>query len=111
MICTLEAPPQVRRWKLTTRQAEPVGSIATLFRKARKEGRAEGFALLPDGLSMIVVRRAPGGDLRAAAMSLRDANRLPDLIRDVVFGPDARIPGLRDSKDLAPAARGTGGEP
>jgi signal transduction histidine kinase len=86
-------PPQVRRWKLKAREAEPIGPIATLFRKARTEGRAEGFALLPDGLSLVVVRRAPGGDLRAAAMSLRGANRLPDLIRDVVFGADATAKG------------------
>jgi signal transduction histidine kinase len=82
-------PAEVRRWKLTIREAEPAGPIATLFRKARAEGRAEGFALLPEGLSIVVVRRSPGGDLRAASMSLRDANRLPDLIRDLVFGPDA----------------------
>ncbi len=87
------APAEVRRWKLKAREAEPVGPIATLFREARAKGRSEGFALLPDGLSMVVVRRAPDGGLRAAAMSLRDANWLPDLIRDVVFGPDATAEG------------------
>lgn len=86
-------PSDVRRWKLTVREAEPAGPIATLFRKARAEGRAEGFALLPEGLSIVVVRRSPGGDLRAASMSLRDANRLPDWIRDLVFGPDAAAAG------------------
>ena len=87
------APPEVRRWKLTIRETKPAGPIATLFREAREKGRAEGFALLPDGLSMVVVRRARDGSLRAATMSLRDESKLPDLIRDIVFGPDATAEG------------------
>lgn len=85
-------PPDARLLRLPAETAHSDDPLAALIRKARVEGKAEGFALLPEGLSMAVVRRGGGGFV-AAVQPLRDANRLPDLIRDIVFGPDATARG------------------
>lgn len=77
--------PEARRWTVIgDPAADP--SLAALLEKARASGEARGFALLPGGLALVAVRRGDGGELRAAALPLRGTNRLPDLIRDVVFG-------------------------
>jgi signal transduction histidine kinase len=86
-------PPGARLLRLPAESAPGDDPLAALIRKARVEGKAEGFALLPEGLSMAAVRRGSGGRFVAAVQSLRDANRLPDLIRDIVFGPDATARG------------------
>ena len=86
-------PAEARRLVVSAETARGDGPLGPLLRKAQDEGMAEGFALLPEGLSMVVVRRGVGGRFVAAVRSLRDANRLPDLIRDVVFGPDAAAGG------------------
>lgn len=81
--------PEAVRWTVA---ADPVAhaSLAALLERARSSGEARGFALLPEGLALVAVRRAEGGELRAAALPLRGAHRLPDQIRDVVFGREAR---------------------
>ena len=86
-------PPDAKRLVGTAEEAQGEGPLASLIGKAQVEGKAEGFAILPEGLSMVVVRRGAGGRFVAAVESLRNANRLPDQIRDVVFGPDATARG------------------
>jgi two-component system, NtrC family, sensor kinase len=73
----LLAPDEINRHK----------ALSPLLQKARKEQRAEGFALLEEGLCMVSVRRMPAEDRYATAIwPLRGANWLPDHIREVVFG-------------------------
>lgn len=69
-------------------------ALAPLLAIARKEGSSKGFALMRDGLSMVFVRPTKEeGKFRVAVHSLREANSLPDTIRNVVFGPPSeRIP-------------------
>jgi signal transduction histidine kinase len=81
--------PGVVLLNLSPEQADGTGPLAALAREARAEGRAEGFALLPQGLSMVVVGRGGDGAYAAAARPLRDAHRFPDQIRDTVFGSEA----------------------
>ena len=86
-------PPDAKRREVTAAETQGEGPLALLIGKAQVEGKAEGFALLPEGLSMVVVRGGAGGRFVAAVESLRNANWLPDQIRDVVFGPDASARG------------------
>jgi signal transduction histidine kinase len=81
-------PPDARLLALTAGETPGGAPLALLVGKAKVEGKAEGFALLPEGLSLVVVRRGGGAGYRAVVQTLRDANRLPDQIRDVVFGAD-----------------------
>lgn len=82
-------PPGARAWMEPSAGAGSGGPLASLVRRAGAAGRAEGFALLPEGLSMVAVRPGPGGQVWVVAHPLRNANHLPDRIRDVVFGPEA----------------------
>jgi signal transduction histidine kinase len=81
-------PAAARAWIVPAASAESDGPLAPLVRMARATGKAEGFAVLPAGLSLVVVRPGPGGQSRVVALPLRDANHLPDRIRDVVFGTE-----------------------
>ena len=81
-------PAGARAWIEPPAGAESAGPLAPLVRVAAAAGRAEGFAILPEGLSLVTVRPGPGGQSRVVALPLRDANHLPDRIRDVVFGTD-----------------------
>ena len=65
----------------------PDTPLYSLFQKALTDTKAEGFALLEEGLCAVSVRRAPEAEkLQAAVLPLRDANWLPDQIRTVIFG-------------------------
>jgi two-component system NtrC family sensor kinase len=67
--------------------------LFSLVQKALTAGKAEGFALLADGLCVVSVRRDPKAEeLLVAVLPLRGANWLPDQIRTVVFGSAGREP-------------------
>jgi len=67
--------------------AGPGTALYPLAQGALADTVAEGFALLPEGLSAVSVRRVPDGPgLQVASLPLRGAHRLPDQIRSLVFG-------------------------
>lgn len=67
--------------------------LHSLFQQALTGVKAEGFALLEEGLCAVSVRRDPDAEkLLVAILPLRDANRLPDQIRTVVFGKAKQEP-------------------
>ena len=82
--------------KLTAVPAEDVRQgtpLYSLVQKAITETKAQGFALLADGLCVVSVRRAPDAErFLVAALPLRGAHRLPDMIRTVVFGSSGLEP-------------------
>ncbi len=88
--------PLPRDAKLLRLLAEDIHQGTPLYsfiRKAEADGKAEGFALLDEGLCMVSVRRAPAGDRYVAVVwPLRAANWQPDHIREVVFGSDGHGP-------------------
>ncbi|MCK7489909.1 MAG: hypothetical protein MZU79_06515 [Anaerotruncus sp.] len=87
-------PPEVRRWKLTIRETEPAGPIATALPRGPGKGPGRGvracFRTGSRWSSCAAPATAASGPRR---MSLGDENKLPDLIRDIVFGPDATAEG------------------
>lgn len=63
-------------------------SLAALLHAAEVRGVGRGFVLLDRGLCLAAVRHDPAtGALTLAIRPLRGENRLPDQIRDLVFGP------------------------
>ncbi len=88
--------PFPRAAKLTAVLAEDVRPgvpLYALVQKALTDTKAEGFALLTDGLCVVSVRRAPDAEkLLVAAAPLRGANRLPDEICAMVFGSSGLEP-------------------
>lgn len=62
-------------------------ALSPLVSLARTQGTARGFVLLDRGLCLAAAARKGPGDVTVAVRPLRGLNRLPDEIRDVVFGP------------------------
>ena len=62
-------------------------ALASLAAGARERGAAHGFALFERGLCIASARReGSDGEVTVTVRPLRGENRLPDRIRDIVFG-------------------------
>jgi two-component system, NtrC family, sensor kinase len=62
-------------------------SLAALLRTTRKYGNAKGFVLLNRGLCLASAKLDQSkGEVNVAVLPLSGENRLPDQIRDLVFG-------------------------
>jgi two-component system NtrC family sensor kinase len=86
-------PRDVKLLNIPAEEGHHGTPLYPLIRKAQTDGKAEGFALLDEGLCMVSVRRAPASaKVLAALWPLRGANWLPDHIREVVFGSGGHGP-------------------
>jgi len=73
--------------RVATDELAGVPVLASLARSARDRGGAHGFVLLERGLCIAAARRdGASGDVTVTVRPLRGENRLPDRIRDIVFG-------------------------
>jgi two-component system NtrC family sensor kinase len=81
-------PADVRLVTFPYREISPPSPLYPLATEAMRKGKADGFVLLEEGLSMVVARRGAQRDqVVMAVRSLRGANWLADQIRNIVFGP------------------------
>jgi two-component system, NtrC family, sensor kinase len=73
---------------LSTASAADRAALEPLLAEAKTRGFATGFVLLDQGMSLASARCEPGTEASTVTLRrLRGANDLPDLVRDVVFGP------------------------
>jgi two-component system NtrC family sensor kinase len=90
---TRTLPRDAKLFSIPAEDVRQRTALYPLIRKARTDGKAEGFALLDEGLCMVSVRRSLVGERFLVALyPLRGAHWLPDQIRTVVFGSGGRGP-------------------
>ena len=86
-------PRDAKRLSLPAEAVHHGTPLYPFIRKAETGGKAEGLALLDEGLCIVSVRHAPASaKVLAALWPLRGANWLADHIREVVFGSDGYGP-------------------
>ncbi len=82
-------PGDVQLRTLPFNEISSKSPLYSLAIEASRKGKADGFALLEEGLSMVAARRGVARDkILLAIRPLREANWLTDQIRNVVFGPN-----------------------
>jgi len=85
------APAEQGTIELSATEAAGAPGLVQLVAASRRTGQARGFVLVPErGLCLAAALSDPGSDAaRVVVRPLRGENRLPDQIRDVVFGTAA----------------------